>query len=95
MAGRIQFPVEVLHPAEMNKNTTHRNQTDVIDTVLQLLLDNDQGARVRLKEGELIPEGFPLLVGSENAEVSDLVSMLVQPRGSGFFESAVEDVPVA
>ena len=52
-------------------------------------------SRVRLKEGELIPEGFRLLVGSENAEVSDLVSMLVQPRGSGFFESAVEDVPVA
>jgi putative transposase len=28
----------------MNKNTTHRNQTDVIDTVLQLLLDHNQDA---------------------------------------------------
>jgi hypothetical protein len=50
---------------------------------------------VRLKEGELIPQSFPLLIGSENAEVSDLVGMLVQPGGSGFFESAMEDVPVA
>lgn len=28
----------------MNKNTTHRNQTDVVDTVLQLLLDHNQDA---------------------------------------------------
>jgi len=28
----------------MNKNTTHRNETDVIDTVLQLLLDHNQDA---------------------------------------------------
>jgi putative transposase len=53
VAGRIQFSVEVLHTTEMNKNTTHRNQTDVIDTVLQLLLDNDQGA---------LAEGFRLMV---------------------------------
>lgn len=53
MAGRIQFSVEVLHTAEMNKNTTHRNQTDVIDTVLQLLLDNDQSA---------LAEGFRVMV---------------------------------
>jgi transposase-like protein len=44
MAGRIQSSVEVLNTAEMNKNTTHRNQTDVIDTVLQLLLDHNQDA---------------------------------------------------
>ena len=37
----------------MNKNTTHRNQTDVIDTVLQLLLDSDQNA---------LAEGFRLMV---------------------------------
>jgi len=37
----------------MNKNTTHRNQTDVIDTVLQLLLDNDQNA---------LAEGFRVMV---------------------------------
>jgi transposase-like protein len=37
----------------MNKNTTHRNQTDVIETVLQLLLDNNQNA---------LAEGFRLLV---------------------------------
>ncbi len=37
----------------MNKNTTHRNQTDVIETVLQLLLDHDQGA---------LAEGFRLMV---------------------------------
>jgi putative transposase len=37
----------------MNKNTTHQNQTDVIDTVLQLLLDNDQNA---------LAEGFRVMV---------------------------------
>jgi len=37
----------------MNKNTTHRNQTDVIETVLQLLLDNDHGA---------LAEGFRVMV---------------------------------
>ena len=37
----------------MNKNTTHRDQTDVIDTVLQLLLDHNQDA---------LAEGFRLLV---------------------------------
>ena len=37
----------------MNKNTTHRNQTDLIQTVLQLLLENDQNA---------LAEGFRLLV---------------------------------
>ena len=37
----------------MNKNTTHRNQTDVIETVLQLLLDSNQNA---------LAEGFRLLV---------------------------------
>ena len=37
----------------MNKNTTHRNQTDVIDTVLQLLLDHNQDALAR---------GFQLMV---------------------------------
>ena len=37
----------------MNKNTTHRNQTDVIETVLQLLLDHQQDA---------LAEGFRLLV---------------------------------
>jgi len=37
----------------MNKNTTHRNQTDVIETVLQLLLDHNQDA---------LAEGFRLLV---------------------------------
>jgi transposase-like protein len=53
MAGRILFSVEVLHKTEMNKNTTHRNQTDVIETVLQLLLDHQQDA---------LAEGFRLLV---------------------------------
>lgn len=53
VAGRIQFPVEVLHTTEMNMNTTHQNQTDVIETVLQLLLDHDQHA---------LAEGFRLLV---------------------------------
>ena len=37
----------------MNKNTTHRNQTDVIETVLQLLLDHQQDA---------LAEGFRLVV---------------------------------
>jgi putative transposase len=37
----------------MNKNTTHRNQTDVIDTVLQLLLDHNQDA---------LAQGFQLMV---------------------------------
>lgn len=37
----------------MNKNTTHQNQTDVINTVLQLLLDNDQNA---------LAEGFRVMV---------------------------------
>src|SRR5436189_6007930 len=37
----------------MNKNTTHRDQTDVIETVLQLLLDHNQNA---------LAEGFRLLV---------------------------------
>src|SRR5687768_9940833 len=37
----------------MNKNTTHRDQTDVIETVLQLLLDHDQNA---------LAEDFRLLV---------------------------------
>lgn len=37
----------------MNKNTTHREQTDVIQTVLQLLLDSNQNA---------LAEGFRLLV---------------------------------
>ena len=37
----------------MNKNTTHRNQTDVIDTVLQLLLDHNQDA---------LAHGFQLMV---------------------------------
>jgi putative transposase len=37
----------------MNKNTTHRDQTDVIETVLQLLLDSNQNA---------LAEGFRLLV---------------------------------
>jgi len=37
----------------MNKNTTHQNQTDVINTVLQLLLDHHQDA---------LAEGFRLLV---------------------------------
>lgn len=37
----------------MNKNTTHRDQTDVIETVLQLLLDHNQDA---------LAEGFRLLV---------------------------------
>lgn len=37
----------------MNKNTTHRNQTDVIETVLQLLLDHQQDA---------LAEGFRLMV---------------------------------
>ena len=37
----------------MNKNTTHRNQTDVINTVLQLLLDHNQDA---------LAQGFQLMV---------------------------------
>jgi putative transposase len=37
----------------MNKNTTHQNQTDVIETVLQLLLDSDQNA---------LAEGFRVMV---------------------------------
>jgi transposase-like protein len=37
----------------MNKNSTHQNQTDVINTVLQLLLDNDQNA---------LAEGFRVMV---------------------------------
>jgi putative transposase len=37
----------------MNKNTTHRNQPDVIDTVLQLLLDHNQDA---------LAQGFQLMV---------------------------------
>jgi transposase-like protein len=37
----------------MNKNATHRNQTDVIETVLQLLLENNENA---------LAEGFRLMV---------------------------------
>lgn len=40
--------------------------------------------RVRLKAGELIPQMFPLVVGSENSEVSNLVGVLMQPRSSRF-----------
>jgi hypothetical protein len=37
----------------MNQNTTHRNENDVIETVLQLLLDHNEDA---------LAEGFRLLV---------------------------------
>src|SRR3569623_43035 len=53
MADRIQFPVEVLLSNRMNKDTTRQNQTDIVNTVLQLLLDHDEDA---------LAEGFRLLV---------------------------------
>jgi putative transposase len=50
----------------MNKNTARRNQTDVIETVLQLLLENNENA---------LAEGFRLMVNEAmKAERSDALN---------------------
>ena len=43
----------------------------------------------------LIPERVPLIVGAENAQLSDLIGVGRQPGSTRFFEPGVEDMTMA
>jgi hypothetical protein len=57
VAGRFYFSVEVLNTAEMNKNTTHRDQIDGIEIVLQLPFGSQPERR-----SHCLPSHFAILL---------------------------------
>ena len=47
---------------------------------------------VWLNPGELVPKSVPLIVGAENAQMSDLVGVILEPSRARLLEPRVQDM---